>query len=61
MKVFCGTDIIEVKRMEESAENLGPKFLARIFTENEIKYCEQKKDGQISTLCSKVCSQRSDI
>ena len=54
MKVFCGTDIIEVKRMEESAENLGPKFLARIFTENE-------KDGQISTLCSKVCSQRSDI
>ncbi|MFR5684493.1 MAG: holo-ACP synthase [Clostridia bacterium] len=43
MKVFCGTDIIEVKRMEESAENLGPKFLARIFTENEIKYCEQKK------------------
>ena len=43
MKVTCGTDIIEIYRIKESIEKLGEAFLNRIFTENEIKYCESKK------------------
>ena len=40
MKVTCGTDIIEISRVKESIEKLGDKFLNRVFTEEEIKYCE---------------------
>lgn len=43
MKVTCGTDIIEIERIKESIEDLGDKFLTRVFTEKEIKYCESKK------------------
>ena len=43
MQVKTGTDIIEVERIKESIEKLGDKFLNRVFTENEIKYCEEKK------------------
>ncbi len=43
MKVTCGTDIIEIYRIKESIEKLGEAFLNRVFTENEIKYCESKK------------------
>lgn len=43
MKVTCGTDIIEINRIKENIENLGEKFLNRVFTEKEIKYCESKK------------------
>lgn len=43
MQVKTGTDIIEVERIKESIEKLGDKFLNRVFTENEIKYCEDKK------------------
>lgn len=43
MKVTCGTDIIEINRIKESIEKLGKAFLDRVFTENEIKYCESKK------------------
>ena len=43
MYVTCGTDIIEVDRIKESIENIGEKFLNRVFTDNEIKYCELKK------------------
>ena len=42
MQVKTGTDIIEVERIKESIEKLGDKFLNRVFTENEIKYCEKK-------------------
>ena len=43
MKIKCGTDIIEIDRIKESIENLGEKFLNKIFTPNEIEYCESKK------------------
>ena len=42
MIVSCGTDIIEIERIKENIENLGNKFLERVFTEKEIEYCESK-------------------
>ena len=44
MKTFCGTDIIEIERIKESIEKKGTQFINRIYTENEIKYCESKKN-----------------
>ena len=44
MKISCGTDIIEIERIKQSIENLGDAFLNRVFTENEIKYCESKNN-----------------
>ena len=43
MKVTCGIDIIEIDRIKESIEKTGKAFLERVFTENEIKYCESRK------------------
>ena len=43
MDVKIGTDIIEVDRIKDSIEKLGDKFLNRVFTANEIAYCESKK------------------
>ena len=42
MKISCGTDIIEIKRIKESIEDLGIKFLERVYTDKEIEYCESK-------------------
>lgn len=43
MKVCCGTDIIEVERIKSCIEDKKDKFLNRVFTDNEICYCESKK------------------
>ena len=43
MKISCGTDIIEIGRIRDSIEDLGEKFLKRVFTDGEIEYCESKK------------------
>ena len=43
MQITCGTDIIEIGRIKENIEDLGEKFLNRIYTQKEIEYCESKK------------------
>lgn len=43
MKIACGTDIIEIDRIKQNIENLGDKFLSKIYTKQEIEYCESKK------------------
>ena len=43
MRIKCGTDIIEIDRIKESIESLGERFLNKVFTANEIEYCESKK------------------
>jgi holo-[acyl-carrier protein] synthase len=42
MILGTGIDIAEVPRIRESIERFGDRFLRRIFTDGEIRYCEQK-------------------
>ena len=42
MIVGTGIDIAEVPRIEASIARFGNRFLHRIFTEAEIRYCESK-------------------
>ena len=42
MIVGTGVDIAEVPRIRETIERFGDRFLRRIFTEGEIRYCERK-------------------
>ena len=39
---MVGTDIIEVARIEKLIKQKGDRFLNRIYTKNEIDYCESK-------------------
>lgn len=43
MRISCGVDIIEIDRVKESIEQLGDKFLNKVFTKKEIEYCESRK------------------
>lgn len=42
MIVGTGIDLIEVPRIAAAIERYGQRFLQRIFTEGEIRYCESK-------------------
>ena len=45
MNIFgIGTDIVNIKRMEKSLRRNGDAFKKRIFSKNEIIYCERKKN-----------------
>ena len=42
MSIACGTDIVEIKRIEEAIEKFRETFFNKVFTDEEIKYCESK-------------------
>ncbi|HEX6802797.1 MAG TPA: holo-[acyl-carrier-protein] synthase [Terriglobales bacterium] len=42
MIVGTGIDIAEVPRIAESIERFGDRFLRRVFTEGEVRYCDSK-------------------
>src|ERR1035438_9463303 len=42
MIVGTGIDIAEVERIEQSIARFGGRFKERVFTEEEIRYCESK-------------------
>ena len=42
MIVGTGIDIAEVPRMAQAIERFGQRFLTRVFTEGEIRYCDSK-------------------
>jgi holo-[acyl-carrier protein] synthase len=43
-----GIDIVKIERMKQVVEKWGRHFLDRVFTENEISYCYEKKEPHLS-------------
>jgi holo-[acyl-carrier protein] synthase len=37
-----GVDLIEIARIERVMKNHGERFLARVFTQNEVLYCRER-------------------
>ena len=45
--IFIGTDIVEVSRIDSSISTSGKRFLNRIYTDLEQKYCDSKSNPSI--------------
>lgn len=43
-----GIDLVKIERMKDVVEKWREKFLRRVFTENEIAYCYEKKNPYLS-------------
>ena len=43
-----GIDLVKIERMRAVVDKWGDKFLERVFTENEIAYCNEKKEPYLS-------------
>lgn len=59
LKITCGTDIIEVNRLQESIERLGDKFVNKIFTPHEVTYCNSKKEMKYQHFAARFAAKES--
>ena len=59
MKISCGVDIIEIDRVNESIEQLGDKFLNRVFTDKEIEYCESRKNQKYQHYAARFAAKEA--
>lgn len=41
--ISCGNDIIRISRVKDSIEQIGETFLKRVYTDEEINYCESRR------------------
>lgn len=61
MKLKCGTDIVEVARIEKIIKELGSSFLERIYTKKEIEYCENKNVTKYQSYAARFCGKEAVI
>lgn len=54
MKVI-GVDIIETRRIEQSIARFGDRFLGRVYTVQELAYCQ----GRISSLAARWAAKEA--
>lgn len=59
MKVTTGVDIIEVERVKEAIESLGNHFLNRIYTENEILYCNKSSNVKYQHFAARFAAKEA--
>ena len=59
MKVLCGTDIIEISRIQKSIERTGKRFLEIVYTPAEIEYCESKKNAKYSHYAGRFAAKEA--
>ncbi len=59
MKILCGTDIIEISRIKESIERSGSTFLNLVFTPNEIKYCESRRNAKYNHYAGRFAAKEA--
>lgn len=59
MKIKCGTDIIEIDRIKSSIEETNKKFCNRVYTQNEIEYCENKKNQKYQHYAARFAAKEA--
>ena len=59
MKITCGTDIIEIQRIKKSIDNSSEKFIEKVFTQNEINYCESKKEQKYQHYAARFAAKEA--
>jgi|UPI00047C7583 holo-[acyl-carrier protein] synthase len=59
MIIGLGTDMIEISRIERSIEQFGQRFLDRIFTQEEILYCQRKQKHAAESFAARFAAKEA--
>lgn len=60
MKIACGTDIIEIDRIEKAVTGkFGEKFLDTVYTKMEIQYCESHLNNRFQHYAGRFAAKEA--
>ncbi len=59
MGVLCGVDIIEIDRVKKSIENFNDSFINKVYTSNEIDYCEARKAARFNSYAARFAAKEA--
>lgn len=55
MQVKCGTDLVQIERLERAVLRQGERFLNRVFTTRELAQCQ----GKIASLAARFAAKEA--
>lgn len=59
MGIRCGVDMVEIQRIKDSIQRYGDSFVQKIFTAEEIKYCENRKNGRYESYAARFAAKEA--
>ena len=59
MVIGIGTDLIEIARVGASIDRFGEQFLHRVFTADEIAYCQGKRRGAMESFAARFAAKEA--
>ena len=59
MKISCGTDIIEIERIKKSICDMGTKFVDKVFSVEEMTYCESKNEQKYQHYAARFAAKEA--
>jgi len=59
MNIKVGNDIVEVRRIKYLIEKYGDKFLNKVYTKNEIEYCNKSSDSKYQSLAARFAAKEA--
>ena len=59
MRITCGCDIIEIDRIKEAIEEQKDAFISRIYTQQEIDYCEKKNQSKYQHYAARFAAKEA--
>ena len=61
MVLSVGVDMVEVERIQKALEDsrIGKRFRERVFTANEIQYCEKKRRGRYESYAGRFAAKEA--
>ena len=59
MHILCGTDIIEISRVEKSINNTNGRFIKDIYTKKEIEYCENRGQAKYQHYAARFAAKEA--
>jgi holo-[acyl-carrier protein] synthase len=59
MVLGLGTDLIEISRIEESIRQFGQRFLDRVYTPEEIAYCQRKNKHAAESFAARFAAKEA--
>lgn len=60
MKIACGTDIVEINRIEKAVMgSIGDRFLDTVYTEKERQYCESHYNNRFQHYAARFAAKEA--
>lgn len=59
MAIYCGVDIVEIERIKHSFDTCGTEFRDRVFTVNEINYCESRNTVKYESYAARFAAKEA--